>query len=167
MEIEKKWLLADDTWKNLVTDKEEIVQFYLTNTKEKIERIRIVNNEKAIKTIKGASIIDSKGFLARPEENIDFNLEEALELLQKVDLYISKDRFIVECFGLKFEVDLFNNLTKDVKMVELEITTDEDYQKYLKFKENLPSWVGQDVTEDFSYSNNNLLQLAKRNKPKI
>ena len=119
-------------------------QGYLTRDRERTVRVRIAGGAGFL-TIKGIS----RG-ATRAEYEYTIPADEAKEIMQLcVGPLIEKNRRIVEHAGLKWEVDEF--LGDNQGLVVAEVELDSEHQAI-----ELPSWVGDEVTDDPRYFNSNL-----------
>jgi len=155
-EIEYKFLVN----KGLILpklDKEkylEIKQGYITNSTEKVVRVRtkeIITKRENYKvgylTIKGAN----KG-ITRSEYEYEIPYDEAVSMLEEFcDTYIEKTRYIVLHKGKTWEIDFFEGDNSGLIIAELEVESEEEtFEK--------PEWIGEDVSLDKRYLNNNLIK---------
>jgi adenylate cyclase len=146
IEIEHKYLVKHERWKEIVPDKiVPIKQAYLSKDPEKTVRIRVAG-EKGFITIKGKSVGAS-----RPEYEYEIPLAEATELIHKFcNNLIEKTRHYVLYENKTWEVDVFEGLNTGLIVAEIELNSeDEVYQK--------PDWIDRDVTTDWRYANSNLI----------
>ncbi|MCB1739443.1 MAG: CYTH domain-containing protein [Gammaproteobacteria bacterium] len=147
IEIERKFLVKDDRWRQLASVGERFQQGYLPTETRCSVRVRVCGGHAwlNIKTALG-------GLMKRAEFEYPIPLEDASYLLEKVCRrpLIEKTRHEVAYQGRCWEIDVFegDNLGLVVAEVELE---DEDAPL------PLPEWVGQEVTEDPRYLNQNLV----------
>jgi adenylate cyclase len=144
-EIERKFRVADDSWQRAVTKTARIVQGYLSTSIERVVRVRTVEGRGAL-TIKG---ITSGSTRAEYEYEIPF--DDARELLQTLCLkpLIEKRRFYVPQGDLKWEVDVFEAPQNGLVLAEIELPrADYAFEK--------PGWVGEDVTGDPRFYNQNI-----------
>jgi CYTH domain-containing protein len=145
-EIERKFLVINDSFKTEATKQYVIKQGYLNRNSERTVRVRTKNN-KAFLTIKGKS--NSSGTTRFEWENqIDIN--EALELLKLVEgNIIEKTRYIIPYRNHTFEVDIFEGNQKGLILAEIELKDEnETFEK--------PSWLGKEVTGDVRYYNSTM-----------
>lgn len=146
-EIERKFLLNEEKWeeyKNLVTQKLNIIQGYLSRENERTVRVRICN-QKAWLTIKGLTVGDK-----REEYEYEIPKEDAESLMKMcVGSIIEKTRYILNHNELKYEIDIFEGRNKGLKLCEVELP--ESGKKI-----DLPSFIGREVTGDPKYYNSNL-----------
>lgn len=146
LEIERKFLLTDNSWRDLSDSGTVIKQGYLNTHPERTVRIRIKGN-KGILTVKGKNVKNT-----RLECEYEIPLDDALEMMKICEQpIIEKTRFIVQYNNLTWEIDEFegDNIGLTVAEVELE---SEDQQI------ELPSWVGEEVSSDRRYYNSSLIR---------
>ena len=141
LEIERKFLVIGDAWKNHVTDQFQLKQGYLQSTPERTVRIRTAE-KKAFLTIKGKTT-----GISRVEYEYAIPFKEGLELLKLSENEpIEKIRHIVVHHGITWEVDVFEGLNAGLILAEVELQT--EHQEI-----SLPEWVGKEVSQDARYYN--------------
>jgi CYTH domain-containing protein len=142
-EIERKFLVKNDDFKTLSSEKHYIKQGFLSTNKKRTVRIR-VKDDKGFLTIKGKS---NKSGTTRLEWEKEINLLEAKQLLKICKKpIISKIRYIVPFQNHVFEVDVFKKKNKGLVVAEIELTNeDQVFEK--------PDWLGKEVTGDKRYYN--------------
>ena len=148
MEIERKYLVTSDSYKQLAVARYHICQGYISREKTGTVRIRITD-DKAFLTIKGKP---AAGHFARYEWEKEIDVQEAKELMQLCQgTIIDKTRWIIPAKeeGLKWEVDEFHGKHEGLTLAEIELTSEE--QEVEK-----PDFVGEDVTSDPRYYNANM-----------
>ena len=148
MEIERKYLVTSDSYKQMAVARYHICQGYISREKTGTVRIRITD-EKAYLTIKGKP---AAGHFARYEWEKEIDVQEAKELMQLCQgTIIDKTRWIVPAAedGLKWEVDEFHGKHEGLTLAEIELTSEEQEVEKLDF-------VGEDVTSDPRYYNANM-----------
>ena len=148
MEIERKYLVTSDSYKQMAVARYHICQGYISREKTGTVRIRITD-DKAYLTIKGKP---AAGHFARYEWEKEIDVQEAKELMQLCQgTIIDKTRWIVPAAeeGLKWEVDEFHGKHVGLTLAEIELTSEE--QEVEK-----PDFVGEDVTSDPRYYNANM-----------
>jgi len=142
VEIERKYLVIGDKWKQ--GKPVRICQGYLNRDKERTVRVRL-SGEKAFLTIKGMNI-----GATRAEYEYEIPVSHAVELLKICDgPVLEKNRYVVVCDGLKWDVDEF--LSENIGLVVAEVELTSADQSF-----NCPQWLGQEVTDDPRYYNSNL-----------
>ena len=148
MEIERKYLVTSDSYKQMAVARYHICQGYISREKTGTVRIRITD-DKAYLTIKGKP---AAGHFARYEWEKEIDIQEAKELMHLCQgTIIDKTRWIVPAAedGLKWEVDEFHGKHAGLTLAEIELTSEE--QEVEK-----PDFVGEDVTSDPRYYNANM-----------
>jgi adenylate cyclase len=144
-EIERKFLLKNDSWKKQVTETLSIKQGYLANTTKASIRIRRQNDNANI-NIKAAV-----AGVSREEFEYGIPISEAEYLLKNLCLQptIDKQRHIVLYVEHKWEIDVFEGENKGLVVAEIELSASNEY-----FEK--PEWLGEEVTEDIKYYNSSL-----------
>lgn len=130
LEIERKFLLANDVWRGLATDSRRYCQGYLCADRERAVRVRIAG-ESAFLTIKGGGAGAS-----HLEFEYPLPLEDAKILLEQLaeKPLIEKIRYFVPHGGLIWEVDEFFGLNEGLMLAELELESeDQPFEK--------PAWI--------------------------
>lgn len=145
IEIEHKFLLADDSWRQLVNHSVEYKQGYLSSEPTTSIRVRTCGNQ-AWLNIKSATIGNS-----RHEYEYEIPITDANEILTKLchKPLIEKTRHFVNIAQHCWEIDEFYGDNQGLIVAEIELDDiNESFQK--------PNWLGQEVTDDLRYYNNNL-----------
>ena len=147
LEIERKFLVRNDSWKAGCRGSERLRQGYLSSddaTNKAVIRIRQAG-ERSFVTIKG------RGGLTRPEFEYEIPLADAAILLRDLCLptLIEKTRYEVDHAGMTWLVDEFAGAHSGLILAEIEIERPDQ-------SIDLPSWVGEEVTENPIYRNSNL-----------
>lgn len=144
-EIERKFLVADDSYRAMASESYMIRQGYISRRKEGTVRVRIFG-EKAFLTVKGAN----RG-ATRSEWEYEIPMEDALEMLTEVTegTVLDKVRYIVEFAGRRWEVDEFHGRHQGLVTAEIELESEGASVKF-------PPFVGREVTGDPAYYNSNL-----------
>lgn len=145
-EIERKFLVTSEAFKNVAFKRTRIVQGFLNTHPERTVRVRIQGQDGFI-TIKGKS---NQSGLSRYEWEKQISLAEAEELLHLCEPgIIEKTRFEVESGDHIYEVDDFMGENKGLIVAEIELGSEtEPFSK--------PEWLGKEVTGDVKYYNSNL-----------
>lgn len=143
MEIERKFLIKElpDLSKYQYLD---IEQGYLST--HPVVRIRKKNDD-YILTYKGS------GLLAHEEIEAALTKEAYEHLATKIDgNLITKKRYLIPLDPYTIELDVFAGHMDGLIMAEVEFPTIEAAKSFTP-----PSWFGQDVTDDRSYHNSNMI----------
>ncbi len=149
-EIERKFLVRADDWRAGASGV-VIRQGYLASSPALAVRVRTCG-ERAYLTIKA-------GASARVRSEFEYEIPAAeasimLDALCPPPL-IEKTRYRVAFAGHTWEVDVFEGDNKGLIMAEVELTAEDEVVA-------LPSWVGEEVTDDPRYLNANLARQPFR-----
>jgi adenylate cyclase len=148
LEIERKFLVNSQSFKQEAAGQTRIVQGYLSSVPERTVRVR-VKDDKGFLTIKG---IGSASGASRYEWEKEIPLSEAEELLAICEPgVIDKTRYEVESGPFIFEVDEFYGDNAGLVLAEIELPS-EDAQF------DRPEWLGCEVTGDPRYYNSMLMK---------
>ena len=148
IEIEKKFIVKNDNWKNFVTNKFICKQAYLSENNQITTRIRITLNNGYI-TIKGP-----QKNISRLEFEYQIPINDAEHLFSLCSHRIFKTRYILNHYNDEWVVDVFEKNHLGLIIAEIELKSENQ-----KFK--VPTWIGKDISTDQIYSN---FCLAKSNK---
>lgn len=148
IEIERKFLVHPEKWKNLEKPTgENFRQGYLLTDPQKTIRVR-QTSDKGFLTIKGISI-----GATRTEYEYEIPNLEAKELLDQFAVSeLSKVRYEILFENHVWEIDVFFGDNEGLIVAEIELTSENE-------KFNLPNWIGKEVTGEEKYYNSNLTQL--------
>ena len=149
MEIERKFLVLDDSYKTLATSHVRICQGYLTLNERCSVRVRLWDKQGFL-TIKSKPI---RGSFAHYEFEKEITATEAEELLAlALPGKVEKTRWLVPLEdGLTCEVDEFAGNNAGLVMAEIELQRED--QPYMR-----PAFLGEEVTHDPRYLNSYLSQ---------
>lgn len=141
IEIERKFLLTGDSWRQGATGT-LYRQGYLCTDPERTVRVRI-GGDTAILAIKGRG-----DGLSRPEYEFPIPPGEAATLLDGLCLQplVEKVRYLVPFAGLTWEIDEFLGVNAGLVLAEVELEHPDQPVP-------LPPWVGREVTGDPRYYN--------------
>lgn len=157
VEIERKFLVIGDSWRENAEDCTRYVQGYLSREADRTVRVRLAG-EKAYLTIKGKPPADAP--LETPEFEYEIPKKDA-EALLKICLpgVIDKTRYRVPHDGKIFEIDVFAGDNAGLIVAEIEL-------KHSRESFTAPAWLGKEVTEDARYKNASLSVTPYKNWPK-
>lgn len=146
LEIERKFLVKNKSFKQEAFKKSYIKQGFLSSHKERTVRVRIID-ETAFITVKGKS--NTTG-TTRFEWEKEITVEEAKDLLLlSEETCIEKHRFYVKSEQHIFEIDTFLGANLGLTIAEVELhSEDEIFTK--------PSWIDTEVTGEVKYYNSSL-----------
>lgn len=146
LEIERKFLVLDDSYKRESFSHSHIQQGYICSERGRTVRIRI-RDKRAYITIKGPS--DEKG-LARYEFEQEIPFEDGQKLMELCEPgIIDKVRWLVKSGQHTFEVDEFFGENKGLVMAEVELSSVDENVR-------IPDFIGKEVTGDRRYYNSQL-----------
>lgn len=146
IEIERKFLVKNDSFKAAAFAKNRIAQGYLSSNPERTVRVRI-KADKGYLTIKG---LTNETGMSRFEWEKEIPVDEAKSLLLLCEKgVIDKTRYQIKVDKHIYEVDEFYGENEGLVIAEIELQSEaENFEK--------PSWLGQEVTNDKCYYNSNL-----------
>lgn len=146
VEIERKYLVDPLRWKKVIPNKTiTIKQGYLRKDPNPTVRVRCTNNQGYL-TIKGKT-----DGITRKEFEYAIPLNEAEELIQLFCAqFIHKLRHEITVGKHTWVVDEFLSPKKGLLLAEIELSSEEE-----SFE--LPVWVTEEVSDDPSYFNSNML----------
>ncbi|MBT28512.1 MAG: adenylate cyclase [Thalassobius sp.] len=151
VEIERKFLIKNDSWKSSADNGVQIKQGYLNSDKNRTVRVRVYG-ETGFLTIKGKN-----ENLTRQEFEYEIPLDDANNLLELCEIpIIEKRRYIVADQGNNWELDVFEGENAGLLVAEIELHS-EDHQL------ELPAWVGDEVSTDPKYYNSSLISNPYKN----
>ena len=142
IEIEKKFLLANDNWRSRVVKSIAFRQGYLASSEKSSVRVRIEGGEANI-NIKSATL-----GVRRQEYEYPIPLDDAQEMLSSIcnKPLVEKTRHYVPCGDKYWDIDEFLGDNAGLIVAEIELQDeDEHFDK--------PDWLGQEVSHDKRYYN--------------
>lgn len=143
LEIERKFLVAGDSYKSMATSAIDLWQGYLSVDPEATVRLRIAG-EKAFITVKGITTGATRG-----EWEYEIPKADAIAMKPLCKASLEKTRYIVPFGGHRWEVDQFMGRLSGLVIAEIELNSEnEPFTR--------PPFIGEDVTGDPKYYNSNL-----------
>lgn len=144
LEIERKFLTRDSSWRDGALPGVRYVQGYM-RFKNGVARARIAG-EKAFLTVKG----EVSG-VSRLEFEYPIPPADAQAILDGLceGPRVEKTRYLVPFQGFRWELDVFEGENAGLVVAELELSSPDE-----KFP--LPPWLGAEVSSDPRYANSNL-----------
>tara|TARA_A100001234_G_scaffold98563_1_gene86768 strand:- start:184 stop:651 length:468 start_codon:yes stop_codon:yes gene_type:complete len=141
IEIERRFLIKNDNWKEFITNRIFIEQGYLSkNLDDWIIRIRFTGEDFKIalkKHIAGFTNFEFEYSIPQKDgETIMSNLSNT----------IKKERFFVEFEKKSWIIDCFKENNYPLKIAEIELSKEEEDLK-------LPSFISEEITGLLHYSN--------------
>ncbi|RDI11883.1 CYTH domain-containing protein [Flavobacterium sp. AG291] len=143
IEIERKFLVLSDAYKNEAVSRKRIAQGYLNSNPERTVRVR-TKGDQGFLTIKGAG---NESGTSRFEWEKEIPADEAQLLLTLCESgSINKIRYEVKVGKHTFEVDEFFGANAGLVIAEVELNDEnESFEK--------PQWLGEEVTGNTHYYN--------------
>ena len=147
-EIERKFLVASDGWRDRVLGKNRLRQGYLSRESRASVRVRVIDGVRATLTIKAA-----QGRFSRHEFEYPIPIADAETLLELCAGHlIDKVRHRVDVAGRIWEIDVFEDENAGLVIAEVELGSEDDALV-------VPEWAGREITEDRRYYNAALARL--------
>lgn len=142
IEIERKFLLKDDSWRAEIESSTVFKQGYFGGGGKASLRVRIEGSQANL-NIKGATI-----GVVRQEYEYPIPLAEAEELLVTLceQPFIEKVRHITKYDGYEWEIDEFLGDNQGLIVAEIELQSEQDNIP-------LPTWIGEEVSHEEKYYN--------------
>lgn len=146
-EIERKFLVTDESWRQQVYRSEHLCQGYLVSDRQRSVRVRVSDNE-AWLNIKSGTL-----GVSRSEYEYPIPVEDGREILDHLCRrpLLEKTRHYVRYGSYVWEIDVFEGDNEGLVMAEVELANSED-----KFPR--PQWLGEDVSDDPRYYNARLVE---------
>ncbi|WP_288262204.1 CYTH domain-containing protein [uncultured Prochlorococcus sp.] len=144
LEIERRFLIKNDNWKEFITKQIFIEQGYLSKSLEDwIIRIRFTGKDFKI------------GLKKHIESFTNFEFEYSIPqkdgetIMSNLSNTIKKERFFLEVEKKSWIIDCFKENNYPLEIAEIELSNEEEDL-------NLPSFISQEITGLRHYSNFNL-----------
>jgi adenylate cyclase len=145
MEIERKFLVRNDTWTKDVSRVSRIEQGYLSVDPARTVRVRVRDSVAEI-GVKGAST-----GISRPEFEYGIPLEDARLMLDFCFGVVGKFRHEVEFAGHTWEIDVFEGMNAGLITAEIELGSEgETFER--------PAWLGAEISHKPMYFNSSLVR---------
>ena len=141
LEIERRFLIKNDNWKEFITKKIYIEQGYLSKSLDGwITRIRCTGKNSKIalkKHIKGFTNFEYEYSIPRSDAEI---------ILSNLSNTLKKDRFFLEIEKKSWIIDCFKENNYPLEIAEIELSNEEEDLF-------LPSFISKEITGLTHYSN--------------
>ena len=145
IEIERRFLVENEDWKDQVIRSESFSQAYLNSSLDEwTTRVRIIDNNKGYITLKS-----SLNGLLNYEFEYSIPRKDAIELIQLSKYKITKIRYQLKINKKNWVVDVFEKSNSGLKIAEIELNSESEEIR-------VPSWCGQEITGIKSLSNASL-----------
>ena len=144
LEIERRFLIKNDKWKEFIIKKIYIEQGYLSNSLDGwIIRVRLIGKNSKFtlkKHIKGFTNFEFEYSIPRSDAEI---------IISNLSNTIKKDRFFLEIEKKSWIIDCFKEKNYPLEIAEIELSNEEEDLF-------LPSFISKEITGLNHYSNFNL-----------
>ncbi len=147
IEIERKFLLANDGWRESAIQSDQLIDGLITRTGMGKVRIRL-GREKAWLTVKGA-----RRGIARAEYEYEIPQADAAEMIRTIcnGPAVEKTRYTVPYADLLWSVDIHGGALVGVEFAEVELQHADEFV-------SLPPWGGAEITSDPRFRKETLLR---------
>ena len=141
LEIERRFLIKNDNWKEFINKKIYIEQGYLSNSLDGwIIRVRLIGKKSKItfkKHIKGFTNFEFEYSIPR---------SDAEKIMSNLSNTIKKDRYFLEIEKKSWIIDCFKENNYPLEIAEIELSNEEEDLI-------LPSFISKEITGLTNYSN--------------
>ncbi len=145
IEIERRFLVENEDWKDQVIRSESFSQAYLNScVDEWATRVRVIDNNTGYITLKS-----SLNGLINYEFEYSIPRKDAIELIQLSKYKITKIRYQLQINKKNWVVDVFEESNSSLKIAEIELKSESE-------EIQVPSWCGKEITGIKSLSNASL-----------
>ena len=146
VEIERKFLLRDESWRRLYTRKQEITDGLIAFAPERKVRVRICDQRATL------AIKSKMTGLADAEFEYEIPLADAEELLAYhcIRPGLAKTRYWVPHGPFTWQIDVYKGILEGVVLAEVELPSETAPLA-------LPAWVGREVTGNPDYKKINMV----------
>ena len=147
LEIERKFLLRNDSWRRAVIRSVPLAQGYLSVDPLRTVRVRVAG-DRAWLTVKGPVV-----GITRAEFEYPVPVTEATAMLALCPQpVVEKTRHYVPVGAHVWEIDVFTGANAGLVLAEVELAAPDE-------NITLPGWVGEEVSGQARYYNSSLLRL--------
>jgi CYTH domain-containing protein len=153
IEIERKFLVKNNAYKENPLNKTRIIQGFLNTHKKRTVRVRL-RGDLGFITVKGESSADG---LKRFEWEKEISATDAKNLLNLCESgIIDKMRYEVQVKNHIFEIDEFFGDNQGLVIAEVELTNENEAFE-------TQNWLGKEVTGNIKYYNSQLSKNPYKN----
>ena len=146
LEIERRFLIKNDNWKEFITKKIVIEQGYLTKSLDEwIIRIRFTGNDFKIALKKHIASFTNL------EYEYSIPHEDGATIMSNLSNTIKKERFFLEIEKKSWIIDCFKGNNFPLEIAEIELLNEEEDL-------SLPSFISKEITGLTHYSNFSLAE---------
>jgi adenylate cyclase len=154
IEIERKFLVANDGWRATASAGVRYLQGYLAKSPSATVRIRCAGAEATL-TVKSP-----RRGLTRDEYSYSIPLADAEEMLRRRcgRHVLEKMRHLVEHEGMIWQVDVYLGAAAPLVVAEIELERED--QAFA-----VPAWLGREVSHSVGYHNSSIAMWAAAGPP--
>jgi CYTH domain-containing protein len=145
LEIERKFLVANDSWKAAVIGSVRIRDGLIASSNGQKARVRITDSAATV-VLKSA-----KSGISRYEFEYPIPLSDAQHIMRTMCTahILDKTRYFVAHRGATWSVDVYSGLLEGIVIAEIELARPDQ-------PVDLPGWAGREITDDPNYRKINL-----------
>jgi adenylate cyclase len=153
LEIERKFLLANDGWKSQIARRIQIRDGLIEGSNGNKARVRIADGDATI------ALKSRRRGPIRTEFEYAIPYSDALEILQTMcdGRLLDKVRHVIPYAGSLWHVDVYEGILNGVVLAEVEL-------QHADQELNLPPWIGKEVTNDPRYRKLNMHRRFARSQ---
>ena len=146
-EIERKFLVADESWRKTYTKSERLTDGLIASTNGRKVRVRMYEKRATL------AVKTKREGLARDEFEYAIPRSDAEQLIaiHCDEDVVMKTRYFVPHQAFTWEVDVYEETLSGVVLAEVELERE-------AIEVPLPDWIGQEVTNDPAYRKINMLR---------
>lgn len=148
-EIERKFLVADDSWRSAAVEPVDMKQGYFDTADEVTVRIRTRKPIRGDQQPRATLCIKGRAEgLTRPEFEYEVPFDDASAMLELFcdERIVEKTRFHVTHDDHLWEIDAFGGTHDGLVVAEVELESEDEAI-------SRPPWLGSEVTDDPAYLN--------------
>ena len=155
IEIEHKFLLKNEGWRDSASEGVRYRQGYITTESGTTVRVRIAG-QAGFLTLKGE--LSGEAGISRSEFEYEIPLTDAEAMMEEyVDSpVIDKLRYLITHGGKVWEIDEFSGDNTGLIVAEVELKSENELFE-------LPSWAGDCVSDERRYTNSSLAKFPFKN----
>ena len=153
IEVERKFLVANDGWRSAVVREEYLTDGLIASTDDRKVRVRTCGG-RATLTVKA-----KQAFATNAEYEYEIPLLDAEELLARHcgGNILSKTRSFAPHEGFTWQIDVYDGLLAGVILAEIELPR-------IDCPFPLPPWIGREVTGDPAFRKASLQQARLQDR---
>ena len=156
IEIERKFLVRDESWRDHVKHRQEIRDGLIAVANGRKVRVRVCDQRATL------AVKSKTAGLANAEFEYDIPLADAEELLARHCLRANllKTRYLVPHGRYVWQIDVYKGILAGVVLAEVELPSE-------TAELDTPPWIGQEVTGDPAYKKINMVNSRMANASEV